>query len=331
MHLTLVSPGGDAGCPAGVRASRRRAVKFAVQHGVGDPKWSPAVLAPDAVRSFAQAAEDTGWSAIAFTDHPAPSSRWVHGGGEGSSDPFGSLAFCAAVTRSIRLLTWVLVLPYRNPLLTAHQIATLDVLSAGRLTLGLGTGYLRGEFRGLGADFEHRRELFDEAVEVLSAGWTQDEVAVEGREFTAPGTVLQPRPVQLPRPPLWLHGNGAWATERAARYGDGWFATMTTDVLARTIRTTPMPDLAAVRAGIQRLHKALERHGRPRDAVEVAVSGNLPLLDVRVGWDADAVRAQVAELESLGVTWVVANVIGDDPAASEDTVRRFAADVITPS
>lgn len=303
-------------------------MKYAVQHGIGDPKWSPAVLAPDAVTSFARTAEATGWSAIAFTDHPAPSTRWVQGGGEGSSDPFGSLAFCAAVTRTIRLLTWVLVLPYRNPLLTAHQIATLDVLSAGRLTLGLGTGYLRGEFRGVGADFDHRRELFDEAVEVLTSGWTQDEVAVEGRGFTAPGNVLQPRPVQLPRPPLWLHGNGAWATERAARYGDGWLATMTTDVLARTIRTTPMPDIAAVRAGVTRFQDALDRHGRSGDEVDIAVSGNLPMLDIRVGWDADAVLKQIAELEAMGVTWIVVNVIGDDPAASEDTIRRFAEDVI---
>lgn len=303
-------------------------MKYAVQHGIGDPKWSPAILAPAAVTSFARAAEATGWSAIAFTDHPAPSTRWVQGGGEGSSDPFGSLAFCAAVTRTIRLLTWVLVLPYRNPLLTAHQISTLDVLSGGRLTLGVGTGYLRGEFRGIGADFDHRRALFDEAVEVLASGWVNDDITIEGREFTAPGNVLQPRPVQLPRPPLWLHGNGAWATERAARYADGWLATMTTDVLARTIRTTPMPDLAAVRAGVGRLRTALEQNGRSLDEVDIAVSGNLPMLDVRVGWDADDVRQQVAELEAMGVTWIVANVIGDDPGAAEDTIRRFAEEII---
>lgn len=303
-------------------------MKFAVQHGIGDPKWSPAILAPAAVTSFAQVAEAVGWSAIAFTDHPAPSTRWVQGGGEGSSDPFGSLAFCAAVTRTIRLLTWVLVLPYRNPLLTAHQISTLDVLSGGRLTLGLGTGYLRGEFRGIGADFDHRRELFDEAIGVLAEGWVQEEVSVAGREFTAPGNVLQPRPVQLPRPPLWLHGNGAWATRRAARYADGWLATMTTDVLSRTIRTTPMPDLAAVRAGIDRFREALDQHGRSVDEIDIAVSGNLPMLDIRTGWNVDEVLHQVAELDAMGATWIVANVIGDDPAASEDTIRAFAEQVI---
>lgn len=306
-------------------------MKFAVQHGIGDPNWSPAVIEPAALASFARASEECGWSALAFTDHPAPSSRWVHGGGEGSSELFSSLAFCAAVTTSIRLLTWVLVLPYRNPLFAAHQISTVDNLSGGRLTLGVGTGYLRGEFHAIGADFDHRRGLFDEAVHVLNTGWMTDEVAMQGRHFSAPGNVLQPRPVQLPRPPLWLHGNGAWATERAARYGDGWLITMTTDVLSRTIRTTPMPDLAAIRAGIGRLHEGLDRAGRPHTDVDVAISGNWPMLDVRSGWDADRMIEQTAELAEMGVTWVVVNVIGDDAAASEDTVRRFGAEVVTPT
>jgi hypothetical protein len=127
---------------------------------------------------------------------------------------------------------------------------------------------------------------------------------------------------------LWLHGNGAWATERAARYGDGWLATMTTDVLARTIRTTPMPDLAAVRAGINRFHELAERQGRSVRSLDVAVSGNLPMLDIRVGWNTDAVLSQLAELETMGATWVVANVIGDDAVAAEDTISRFAQEII---
>src|ERR1700759_45109 len=95
-------------CPAAMTGG---AMHFAIQTGVGDPNWCPAVMAPDAVRSFARAAEECGWRAVAFTDHPAPSTRWVQGGGEGSSDPFGSLAFCAAVTRTIGMLTWGVGLP----------------------------------------------------------------------------------------------------------------------------------------------------------------------------------------------------------------------------
>jgi probable F420-dependent oxidoreductase len=258
-------------------------MKFGVQHGIGDPRWSSAILEPANVIAFAQAAEAHGWSALAFTDHPAPSSRWVNGGGEGSSEPFASLAFCAAVTTRIRLLTWVVVLPYRNPLFAAHQIATVDALSAGRLILGVGTGYLRGEFHGIGADFDHRRAVFDEALEVLSGGWMVDQVEMSGLNFTAPGNVLQPKPLQLPRPPVWIHGNGPWGTDRAARLGDGWVITMTSDALARTIRTAPVPDLKAVSSGVSRLRSALDQAGRPHDCVDIVVSGNWPCLTS--GWD----------------------------------------------
>jgi probable F420-dependent oxidoreductase len=232
------------------------------------------------------------------------------------------------VTTRIRLLTWVLVLPYRNPLFAAHQIATVDALSAGRLILGVGTGYLRGEFHGVGADFDQRRAAFDEALDVFSDGWESDEVAMTGLNFSAPGNVLQPRPAQLPRPPVWVHGNGRWGTDRAARLADGWVVTMTTDVLARTIRTTSIPDLKAVASGISHLRSALDRLGRAHDDIEIVVSGNWPMLDTRVGWNVDQRLEQISELEDLGVTWVVANVIGDDPAASQDTVRRFGEEVV---
>jgi alkanesulfonate monooxygenase SsuD/methylene tetrahydromethanopterin reductase-like flavin-dependent oxidoreductase (luciferase family) len=151
---------------------------------------------------------------------------------------------------------------------------------------------------------------------------------MSGLSFTAPGNVLQPRPLQLPRPPVWIHGNGAWGTERAAQRGDGWVVTMTTDVLSRTIRTSPIPDLKAVASGISRLRSALDRVGRPHDTLDIVVSGNWPMLDARVGWNTDQRLEQISELEALGVTWIVTNVIGDDAAASEETVRRFGEEVV---
>lgn len=303
-------------------------MKFAVQHGVGDPGWRPEIFDPQNVISWSRAVEETGWAGIAFTDHPAPSSRWVNGGGEGSSDPFSSLAFCAAVTTDVKLLTWVLVLPYRNPFFTAHQVSTLDRLSGGRLMLGLGTGYLRGEFKAAGIDFEHRLADFDEALELLKTGFTQDEIVLKGRTFDAPGTVIQPNAVQLPHPPLWIHGNSRWGIERAARSGDGWLCTLTTPMLARTIRTAHVPDLAAVRERLSMLRRELDRIGRDPAEVEIAVSGAWPMLDIRNGWDTDKVLSDVGELEALGATWIVSNAIGDDAAASEDTVRRFGDQIV---
>ncbi|HVW44705.1 MAG TPA: TIGR03619 family F420-dependent LLM class oxidoreductase [Amycolatopsis sp.] len=308
-------------------------MKFAVQHGIGDPAWRPEILDGPNVRSWARAVEDSGWDAIAFTDHPAPSAKWVHADGEGSSALFSSLAFCAAVTQRIKLLTWVLVLPFRNPFVSAHEIATLDRLSSGRLILGLGTGYLRGEFRAAGRDFAHRLADFDEAIEVLRSSWDagdiKHEVAFTGRTFATGGTVAQPVPVQLPHPPLWIHGNSVWGLERAARYAQGCLFTLTDEVLSRTIRTAMVPDLAAVRGRLDVLAERLGRRGRALRDMEIAVAGLWPKLDARAGWDAGRIRADVDELERMGVTWVTVVVAGDAPAVAERTVRRFGQEIIS--
>ncbi|KJE21643.1 oxidoreductase [Frankia torreyi] len=303
-------------------------MKFGVQHGIGDPQWRPEVLDQRNITPWVRAAEESGWSGIAFTDHPAPSTKWANAGGEGSSEPFSSLAFCAALTEDITLITLVTVLPYRNPLFTAHQIRTLDRLSGGRLVVGVGTGYLRGEFRASGADFDRRRELFDEALEILTADTAVEEIAHRGIGFETSGTALRPPSIQRPHPPLWVHANSRWGLDRAARFGGGALLTLTTETLAGTIRTAHVPDSAAVGERIDRLRDATNAAGRDPAEVTVALGGVLSLLDVRQGWNVDQVRADIAEYESLGVDWLIFNVIGDDPAASEETVRRFGEEII---
>lgn len=303
-------------------------MRFAVQHGVGDPAWTPPVLAPDAVTGFARAAEEAGFSALGFTDHPAPSGNWVRAGGEGSADPFVSLGFCAAVTSTIRLLTFVLVLPYRNPYGAAHALATLDVLSAGRLTIGAGTGYLKSELRALGVDPARRRQDFDEAWEVMTELWAGGEVTREGGRFPARGILLQPGLVQRPHPPLWVHGNSAFGRERAAAHGQGWLAVLTDEALAGTMRTSPLRDLDELARAIDDLRRRTEQAGRRSEDVEVVVAGHWPMLDVRQGWDADRRLEEVARLADLGVDWLAMLTCGDDPVAAEDSVRRFGAEVV---
>lgn len=180
--------------------------------------WPPGILAPDAVRRFAHATEAVGWDALGFTDHPAPSVGWIGSGGEGVADPFSSLGFCAALTDQIRLLTWVLVPAYRNPLLGAHQIATLAALSGGRVTLGVGTGYLRSEMRALGLDPNDRRGGFDQAMSVMREAWAGGAVTAEGPGWSARNVRVLPPVVQQPHPPVWVHGNSPWGLERAARW-----------------------------------------------------------------------------------------------------------------
>lgn len=305
-------------------------MKFGVQHAVGDPSWTPAILAPDAVARFARTAEAVGFDAIAFTDHPAPSAAWVDSGGEGVADPIAGLSFCAAVTTRIRLLTFVLVPAYRNPFLAAHQLATVDALSAGRLTVGLGTGYLFGEFRALGADPSARLDAFDESVELMLRAWSGADVVQENARFVAKRTRVLPPLVQQPHPPLWIHGNSPFGVERAGRYGDGWLGMMTNDneVMVRTTRTRPLPDLDTLARRIDEVHRAAAAAGRDPDEVAIIVTGPWPMLDVRAGRPADVYLDEVAKLEALGVDWVVSLCCGDDPLAAQETIERFGEEVI---
>jgi probable F420-dependent oxidoreductase len=308
-------------------------MRFGIQHGVGDPNWQPAILAPDAVRRFATTAERVGYDAIAFTDHPAPSVAWVNNGGEGVADWAGSLGFCAAVTERIRLLTFVMVPSYRNPLLAAHQLATLDALSGGRLIVGLGTGYLFSEMRALGGDPAHRRETFDESIEIMRQAWTGQPVAAATATFSAKAAIVHPPVVQTPHPPLWIHGNGPWGTERAAQYGHGWMGMITgsNDELAATTRTTPIRDVAELGQRIRAFRSAVERHGRDPATLDVVAMGGWPYFDVRQPWSAEQLRDDVGRMADVGVDWVILTCCGDDASVSVESIEAFAADVIGPS
>lgn len=305
-------------------------MRFAIQHGIGDPGWSPAILEPAAVRRFAQTAEGTGWDAIAFTDHPAPSEAWVGNGGEGVADWAAALAFCAAVTDHIRLLTAVIVPAYRNPFLAAHQLATIDALSAGRLIVGLGTGYLFSEMQALGGDPSRRLALFDESIDIMLRAWTGAPVAVEAEGYRARGAIVHPPVVQRPHPPLWVHGNSRWGTERAVSIGQGWIGMLTgdDDVLVRTVRTAPIRDIDALARRLDGVRAACTAHGRDPEDLEIVVTGPWSYLDVRTGWSSEQALDDVGRMVDLGVGWVLATCVGDDPEASVETVARFADDII---
>jgi probable F420-dependent oxidoreductase len=311
-------------------------VKIVVQHGVGDPAWQPSVLAPPFVAEFARLAERHGYAGIAFTDHPAPTVRWTAAGGEGSSDALVSLAYCAAVTSSIELMTFVLALPYHNPFQLAHQAATLDALSGGRLTLGLGTGYLKGEMRAMGANPDSRLESFDSVLETMLRAWSSESVsgsfdasaAGPFSGWSAREVHVQPRPIQQPHPPLWFHGNSAFGRERAARYGGGWLAILTTPQLATTIRTAHLPDLAAARLAIEDLHRRCEVAGRDPASVSLGLSGLWPMLDIRQGWDPDAIVEAARAAASIGVGTLFTTICGDDPLAANETLAAFGEQVV---
>lgn len=299
------------------------AVAYPVQTHVDDGAW----LDPGNIARFARELEGCGFGAIAFTDHPAPSRKWLDAGGHESFDPFVALSFCAAATSRLRLMTNLAVVPYRNPLLQARSMMTVDVLSGGRSTFVLGTGYLRSEFAALGVDFDARNDLFDESAEVIRGAFTQDEYSFEGSNFKAIGTALQPRPVQSPHPPLWLGGNSTRALERVARWADGWSALMATPALARTVRT-PALSVDELGNAIGSLHMRLEANGRDPAALDVMVSASGTLVDQSAGREQRV--EEVSQLASLGVTWIILDLPGDGFDETLETLQTFAEDLITP-
>src|SRR3954447_5706319 len=201
---------------------------------------NPELVTGAAMTRFAQTAEAAGFAGVAFTDHPAPSDKWLHAGGHDALDPFAALAFVAGVTSRIRLIPNIVVLPYRNPFLVAKSAATIDALSGGRFVLSVATGYLRSEFRSLGVDFERRNELFDEALAVLRGVWTTDEFSYEGSGFTAKGVTANPKPAHVP---IWIGGNSALTRRRVAERGDGWNPFPAPAQLAQTARTQVLETL----------------------------------------------------------------------------------------
>jgi probable F420-dependent oxidoreductase len=277
----------------------------------------------EAVMACASAAEAAGFDACFVTDHPAPDAKWLAGGGHHALDPFVALSFAAAATTRIRVQTHILVLPYRNPLLTAKSVLSLDVLSGGRVILGVAPGYLKPEFAALGVDFDERNELTDEAIDVMRRVWSEDEVVAEGRHFRTRGTTMAPRPVQQPYPPIWVGGNSTAAIRRAAERGQGWVPFPNPGGLTSRVRTPELSNLEELARRMQILRDHAAEAGRT-DPIDVCFS---PFAE-----GAAATLEELHELAALGVTWAVLHVPRvATRAAWIEAVQHLGDAVITPS
>lgn len=156
--------------------------------------------------------------------YPYSSSGKIPGGEDVSiPDPLLPLAFAAAVTKTIKLATGVLILPQRHPLYVAKEAATLDVLSNGRAILGIGSGWLEEEFSSLGLDFHTRGARTDESIKSLRALWSEDSASFHGKHFNFGPVKCYPKPAQKGGVPIHIGGHSPAAAKRAGRYGDGFF------------------------------------------------------------------------------------------------------------
>lgn len=279
-----------------------------------------------AVREIAQAVERAGITGASLSEHPAPDAHWLHTdpAAHDALDPLTALAFVAAATTRLTVFTNVLILPFRNPFLTAKSVSTLQVLSDHRLILGVGVGYQKAEFEALGASYEHRGALTDEALETLDLVWQGGAVVKQGRAFNAVGN--EPRPVPSPPPPIWVGGASNKALERAARWGGGWIPHF----------SVPTNDPVVMRSAMASLDQFTEKLDRLQQAR--AKFGNTGPFDVAPGApfrpktttssDAQQFLDQTHELESRGATWIWTPLPAPSRAAYLDNLAWFGEEVI---
>jgi probable F420-dependent oxidoreductase len=222
------------------------------------------------VALVAQKAESLGFESVWLPEHgvmPVHVTTRYQGSPDGSippsmsdiGDPFIGLARASALTQTIKLGTGICLVPERNPLLLAKEIATLDRLSGGRFLFGIGAGWLREETEIMGGDFARRWSQTREAVLVMKELWTKEEAEYHGRFYDFPPVRSLPKPVQTPHPPIYLGGSAGNVFKRVVAWGDGWMPT----------RATPED----VKRGRSTLDKLCETAGRDSRSVEIMVYG----------------------------------------------------------
>ena len=303
-------------------------MKFAITHPMISHPYDPELVSGAGIAAVASAAEAAGFSGFGFTDHPAPTQRWLEAGGHDSLDPFVAMSYAAAGTSTIRMIPNIVVLVYRNPFVVAKAAATLDLLSGGRFTLAVGAGYLKREFAALGVDHDERNELFDEAIDVIRAIWTSDEVSFVGRHFVAEGVTAHPRPTQSPHPPIWVGGNSGRARQRAAERGDGWCPFPAPASLAQTARTITLDTAEGLADAVDDLHRRCDAIGRDPAELDISFSN---LVGGAAGSDAFAPDAQLAGLErlgALGVNWTQVSLPGDSLSHALEAIGQYGDQVI---
>ena len=275
---------------------------------------------PDELIRLAQAADQAGFLYVAVCDHVGIPERLAAAMGTHWSDTVATLGLLAGVTERTRLLSHVFVLAYRHPLVSAKSFATLDHLSKGRVILGVGAGHVAEEFETLGHDFDDRGARLDDAIDVVAAALTDEFVDVDTSHFRVHGLAVAPRPVQRPRPPIWVGGSSKPALRRAAERGDGWLPQGTPRKL--------MPEQIAYLLAHRR-----KVHGD--DPIELgAISEFLYVGDP--GWDVgrhtrsgspEAIAESLREFGGMGVSHVQVRFRSRSCDEQEDQIRAFGAEV----
>ena len=275
---------------------------------------------PAVIRDYAQAVESMGYTHILAFDSVVGANPNRPGGWDSQytyqhafHEPFVLFGFCAGVTRRIELVTGIVILPQRQTALVAKQAAAVDVLSGGRLRLGIGVGWNTVEFEALGETFTNRGKRVEEQLEVMRLLWTKELVTYEGQWHRVPDAGIRPLPVQQPIP-VWMGGDSEVVIRRAARLADGW-------ITLPSFRPGP-----AGQQTVDRIHGLVREAGR--DPAAFGIEARMALAKV----PAEERTKEIAAWRAMrGITHLCVNTMGLGLASPEEHVRtleRFKKDVL---
>lgn len=302
------------------------------------------LVSREAYMQVAQAAERAGFAFLSVNDHLVVPGNlgsaypYTQGGAWAAAehghcfDQLATLAFLAGCTSRLRLLTSVMVVPHRQPIATAKMLATIDVLSGGRLILGVGAGWMREEFALLGAPFAERGAVTDEYLEAFKALWTQARPAYAGKHVKFADVIFEPKPMQKPHPPLWVGGESLAALRRTVRLGDAWYP-------GNNSQTKSLDTPTRLGAAIVGLRGMAEAAGRDPSSIAVSLIVQNPF-----EWTAHKIQdgsarafftgasadmaADATALEAVGVRHVALRLGGTSLAGSLERIDRFGREVI---
>lgn len=286
-----------------------------MQFGIHLPHVGPFATA-ETIAALARRAEELGYHSVWASDHIITPRRIesTYPGGRYPVlpefpflEPVSTLLFAAAVTSRVGLGTSVLVVPQRQPVLLAKQLATLDVLSGGRLIFGAGTGWMKEEFEALNVPFEAHGPRLDDYLEVIRRCWTDDHPTFEGRFYDLPDVGFYPKPLQKPHPPVWVGGWAEGALRRVARFGDAWHAMGPPQLLA---------DAYA------RVKRYAADYGRDPDTIALTLRAD----GVGRGEPQETIE-QLRAYASVGVSMALMTFVGRDVDSINEKLTAFARDV----
>ena len=262
-------------------------------------------------------AEELRYDSLWVSDHIIiPDSH--EGFGDTFLDPLVTLTYIAANTDRIELGTSVLILPYRNPLVLAKMVSTLDTLSQGRVILGIGAGWLEDEFEALGVNFKERGKVTDEYIEIMKELWTSENPEYSGDYIEFSNIKFLPKPYRKPYPPIWVGGESTGAMKRAVKYGDGW----------HPVGLTP----GAFREKAEYLNSLLP--AEKRDGFSLTLRRNIEINEGRELSADDTLRGGrekitngIREYRDAGVIHLILYILAGDYKGILNTLRVFAEEI----